>query len=65
MAKHHAFTEPHGDFCPWQADLDALADRYYSLTGPLMTSDEYVARASAINGKWRGLEDQAASVGEG
>lgn len=64
MGKHHAFTEAHVRFDPWQDSLDALADRFYSLTGPLMTRAEYLAQANAINAKWRGRTymHEAASV---
>lgn len=58
MSKHHTFTLPRTAFDPWQDSLDALADRYYSLTVPLMTRDEYIAQASAINAKWRGMDRQ-------
>lgn len=71
MGKHHTFTQPREAFDPWQAALDALADRYYSLTGPLMTRNQYMAQAEAINAEWRGrayMQDAAAvraQMGEG
>lgn len=71
MGKHHTFTQPRETFDPWQDALNALADRYYSMTGPLMTREEYVAQAEAINAEWRGrtyMQDAAtvrAHMGEG
>lgn len=54
MGKHHSFTQPREAFDPWQAALDALAERYYSTSAPLMTREEYMAQANAINAEWRG-----------
>ena len=71
MGKHHTFTQPHEAFDPWQDALDALADRYYSMSYPLMTREEYVVQAEAINAEWRGrayMQDAAAvraQMGEG
>lgn len=65
MSKHHTFTQPHAPFDPWQDSLDALADRFYSLTGQLMTRAEYLAQANAINARFRAVEAQATGMGEG
>lgn len=54
---YHTFTEPRTSADPWQDELDAVWREYQQdLT---MTHADYVAKASAINAKWRAKQGVA------